>query len=258
VPDNFATILREHWPEYLIEGWGLGSLMISVCMFVTIFGSPASPAYNLIPSAFLRTLFIALAIGATLTALIHSPWGKRSGAHMNPAITLAFLYLGRIRRWDAVFYILAQAVGGTLGVAIVASIAGSWFTDPPVLYAVTVPGPRGVTVAFIAEAVTSFVLMGAILAFTTSPRLVRFTGLAVGLLVVVFMIIESPLSGTSLNPARTFASAVPGKMWEHVWIYFLAPTIGMLAATLLRPARGCAKLLHPRDVPCIHCAYRPQ
>jgi aquaporin Z len=255
--------LRENWPEYLIEGWALGSLMISVGSFVTVFESPKSPVYALVPSTILRAVLLALAIGATITLLIQSPWGKRSGAHMNPAITLAFLRLKRIRPWDALFFILAQSIGGMLGVVVVIILGRHLFTDPPVRYAVTTPGSAGEAVAFMAEMAISFVLMTTILTFIASPRLIRFTGLAVGCVVALFIIVEGPLSGASMNPARTLASAVPGMMWQHVWIYLLAPTLGMLiAAQRYRHSRAvgahrCAKLVHPSDVRCIHCGYRP-
>ena len=104
----------------------------------------------------LRIVLLAGSIGLVLSLLIQSPWGKRSGAHMNPAITLAFLRLKKIHPWDALFYVVAQAIGGTLGIALVARFAGRLFTDPPVSYAITVPGSKGEAVAFVAEMLISF------------------------------------------------------------------------------------------------------
>lgn len=256
---SLQSALREHWPEYLIEGWGLGCFMVSIGVFVTILGSPNSPIYALVPSLTLRAAMLGLALGATAIVLIHSPWGKRSGAHMNPAVTLAFLRAGKIRPWDAFFYVIAQAVGGILGVILVAFLLGNLFTEPPVRYAVTVPGPRGAAVAFVAEALISFALMATVLVFTASSRLSRYTGLAIGVLVATFITVEFPLSGASMNPARTLASAAPGHIWQNYWVYLLAPTLGMVAAAQLHlhlrtaGAAGCAKLLHPKGVRCIHC-----
>jgi len=251
--------LGEHWPEYLMEGWALGCFMISAGVFATLLGSPRSPLYAVIPSASARTALIGLAMGITAIALIHSPWGKRSGAHMNPAVTLTFLRLGKVAPVDAIFFVVAQTLGGTLGVILVAAALGSSFADPPVSYAATVPGPPGAAVAFAAETVISFGLMSVVLLFTSTPRLARFTGLAAGCLVALYITVESPLSGMSMNPARTFASAAPGMTWQHFWIYVLAPSLGMLLAAQLHlairggRARGCAKLLHPEEVRCIHC-----
>ncbi len=261
---SLQSALREHWPEYLIEAWALGCFMISAGMFATALGSPASPLYALVPSATVRTVIVGLAMGATAILLIHSPWGQRSGAHMNPAVTLTFLRLGKVHPWDALFFVIAQVVGGTLGVIVAASLLGGAFTDPPVRYAATAPGPGGAGVAFIAEAVISFGLMATVLGFSASPRTARFTGLAAGCLVALFICVESPLSGMSMNPARTFASAAPGMMWEYFWIYLLAPPLGMLAAAQLHltirgsGAAGCAKLLHPENVRCIHCGHDPE
>jgi aquaporin Z len=258
---SMRSTFREHWPEYLIEGWALGCFMISASFFVTVLDSPRSVLYALVPSITARTVLLGLALGLTAILLIHSPWGKRSGAHMNPAITLAFLRLRKIHPWDAAFFIIAQAIGGTLGVVIVAVTVGRAFTGPPIRYAVTLPGPSGVVVALAAEAVISFFLMATVLAFSATARLARFTGLAVGFLVALFIAVELPLSGTSMNPARTLASAAPGMMWQNFWIYLIGPTLGMLAAAQLHfhirgpRSPGCAKLLHPHDIRCIHCGH---
>ena len=148
-----------------------------------------------------------------------------------------------------------------LGVVVVVILGRHLFTDPPVHYAVTIPGSTGEAVAFMAEMAISFVLMTTILALVASPRLIRFTGLAVGCVVAFFIIVEGPFSGASMNPARTLASAVPGMVWQHVWIYLLAPTLGMLIAAQRHlyartgGPHGCAKLLHPSDVRCIHCGF---
>ncbi len=121
--------LGSHWPEYLIEGWALGTFMISAGIVATLLGSAASPLSTVIADPLLRNGTAGIAMGLTAIALIHSPWGKRSGAHMNPAVTLTFLRLGKTRGWDAVFFILAQTLGGTVGVLIVAALFGSAFTD---------------------------------------------------------------------------------------------------------------------------------
>jgi aquaporin Z len=233
--------------------------MISIGVFVSILISPMSPVYTQVPSLTLRAVMLGLALGATAIVLIHTPWGKRSGAHMNPAVTLAFLRARKIHPWDALFYVIAQTLGGILGVIIVALTVGDLFTSPPVSYAVTLPGPRGAIIAFVAEALISFALMATVLIFTASTRLMRYTGLAIGCLVALFIAVEFPLSGASMNPARTLASAAPGHIWQSLWVYLCAPTLGMLAAAELHlylrgaAAPGCAKLLHPKGVRCIHC-----
>jgi aquaporin Z len=254
--------LRKHWPEYLIEAWALGTFMVSAGVVATLLGAPASPLHDILKHGTQR-IAAGVAMGLTAIALIHSPWGKRSGAHMNPAVTLTFLRLGKVRSWDAAFFIVSQLIGGTVGVLLVAALFGHAFTDAPVNYAATLPGPSGPLVAFIAEATISAGLMFTVLTLSASPRLAPYTGYAAGSLVALYIVLESPLSGMSMNPARTFASAAPAMMWQHLWIYLFAPLLGMLvAAQLFLVLRGaqrlaCAKLLHPADVRCIHCGYEP-
>jgi aquaporin Z len=263
VPTSLKTALSEHWPEYLIEAWALGTFMISAGLTATLLGFPGSPLRRLIPDPMLRNVLGGAAMGLTAIALIHSSWGKRSGAHMNPAVTLTFLRLGKTRGWDAIFFIAAQSIGGLLGVLVVAAALGSAFTAAPVSYAATMPGPAGPWIAFIAELTISGALMFVILTLSASARLARFTGVAAGALVALYISFESPLSGMSMNPARTFASAAPGMLWENFWIYLTAPVLGMLGgAQLFLAVRGaqrlaCAKLLHATDARCIHCGYQP-
>jgi aquaporin Z len=187
----------------------------------------------------------------------------RSGAHMNPAVTLTFLRLGKIKGWDALFYIAAQFIGGTLGVYVVLAIAGTAFSSAPVEYAATQPGSYGKWVAFGAEFGISFGLMLMVLTVSNSKRWSKFTGLFAGLLVATYIALEAPISGMSMNPARSVASAYPGSHWNHIWIYFLAPIAGMLSAAqayVLWQGRGhvaCAKFQHPDTQRCIHCGFEP-
>jgi aquaporin Z len=176
--------LASHWPEYLIEGWALGTFMISAGVVATLLGSPSSPISVAIADPMLRNVAGGIAMGITAIALIHSPWGKRSGAHMNPAVTLTFLRLRKIHGWDAVFFIIAQTIGGAAGVLIVAAVFGSAFTDVPVNYAATMPGAGGPWIAFIAELSISGALMFVILTLSGTVRLARFTGGAQVYLVV--------------------------------------------------------------------------
>jgi aquaporin Z len=248
--------------EYLAEALGLGLFMIAAGVVATVLDSPASPVHEWIGNADLRRALAGLAMGLTAIALIYSPWGKRSGAHLNPAVTLGFLRLGKIRARDAAFYIAAQFIGGLVGVLLVAGLFGESFSLPPVSYAATLPGTMGLAVAFAAELVISFGLLFIVLGVAAHPRHSRRAGLVAGALVALYIYVEAPLSGMSMNPARSFASAAPGALWHHLWIYFLAPPLGMwLAAEAHRAlpggAKTCAKLVHDLDVPCIHCGHQP-
>ena len=255
--------LRHHWPEYLMEAAGLGMFMISACVFTTAVEHPGSPIRAWIANAFIRRILIGAAMGLTAIGLIYSPWGKQSGAHLNPSVTITFFRLGKLTRPDAFLYILAQFLGADTGVLVSAFFLRHWISHPAVNYAVTVPGRAGTTAAFAAEFVISFVLITMILFVSNGTRFPAFTGVFAGILVATYITLEAPLSGMSMNPARTFGSALFSQLWKGWWIYFTAPPIGMLAAAeFYRRLRGvngvvCAKLHHQNDRRCIfHCGYR--
>ncbi len=255
--------LTRHWPEYFMEAAGLGIFMVSACVFGTILEYPTSPIRQAIADPFLRRILMGLAMGLTAIAIIYSPWGKQSGAHINPSITLTFLRLGKVEPWDAVFYILAQFAGGLAGVLIALAALGRWLADPSVNYVATVPGPEGTAVAFLSELVISFILISVVLIATNTQNLARFTGLFAGILVATYISIEAPLSGMSMNPARTFGSALPAQVWTALWVYFTAPPLGMLfAAEVYLRLKGahqvfCAKLHHQNNKRCIfRCGYK--
>ena len=255
--------LCNHSPEYLMEAWGLGMFMVSAAVFTTLFEYPGSPVHQALVDGDIRRALIGLAMGLTAVGIIYSPWGQQSGAHLNPAVTLTFLRLGKITVVDAAMYITAQFMGGLVGVLLSIGILGVAFVMPPVQYIVTLPGAGGVATAFLAELVISAAMMFTVLLISNSNRFGHITGLCAGALVALYITFEAPLSGMSMNPARSFASAAPGGMWEHLWLYFTAPVLGMLGGAelycLLKSTAQvhCAKLDHSQTRRCIHCRYEP-
>src|SRR5438093_10894796 len=107
--------LTAHWPEYSMEAGLLGAFMVSACLFGALYGFPGSPVRQAVPSPFLRQLLGGLSMGLTAIAIFYSPWGKQSGAHINPSVTFTFFRLGKVKLWDAIFYIAAQLTGAVLG-----------------------------------------------------------------------------------------------------------------------------------------------
>jgi aquaporin Z len=251
--------LRLHWPEYLMEASGLGIFMIAAGVATTLVEYPSSPVRRAIDSAILRRALIGLSMGATAIALIYSSWGQQSGAHFNPAVTVGFLRAGRVKGWDALFYVLAQSVGGLTGVLVVAAALGEMFRRAPVSYVVTVPGPAGPGAALLSEVIISFAMMSTVLFSSHVAALARYTGMLAGGLIFLFITIEAPLSGMSMNPARSLSSAAPAGMWSAFWIYLIGPTLGMIMAVdTYRFVRGpssvkCAKLHHHNRRRCIFC-----
>ncbi len=256
--------LAKHWPEYLMEAGCLGTFMVSACLFGALLGHPESPVMNYVQDPFLLRALTGLAMGATAVGIIYSRWGQQSGAHMNPSVTLTFYRLGKTKGWDALFYAVFQFLGGLGGVLMAVLIAGKAVMHPSVRYVATLPGPGGPWGAFAAEAAISFGLMTMVLAATNTPRLARYTGFFAGAMVATYITFEAPISGMSMNPARTFGSAVWAGEWSTLWIYFLAPPLGMLLAsqTFLwaRGARavGCAKFYHDNPTRCIFCGKAEQ
>jgi len=254
--------LRAHWPECLMEAALLGLFMVSAATFGTLLEHPDSPLRAALPLATARRVLMGLVMGTTAAALIYSPWGRRAGAHMNPSVTLTFLRLGKIAPADALFYVLAQFAGGALGVVVARLTIGPRLGDAAVRYVATVPGPGGAAVAFAAETAISFALMTVVLFASNTPALAPLTGLFAGALVATWITLEAPLSGMSMNPARTLGSALPAGLFSDLWIYFIAPPLGMLAAAqgyrAWRGARAvrCAKLHHDAKRRCIFaCGY---
>ncbi len=247
-----------HWREALMEALGLGLFMISAGLFGTILEYSGSPVRQAVPDPMARRALMGVAMGVTAIGLVHAPWGRRSGAHINPAFTWTFFRLGRVRARDALAYTLLQFVGGLAGALAVAALLGRAFLAPPVQAVATVPGASGLAVAFGCEVVISGLLMFVVLVAGASPRLSRYTPFFVAGLLFLYITFEAPLSGMSMNPARSLASAVPSGSWRGLWVYFSAPLLGMLLAAELfvatrapERAGGCAKLLH--RFPCIFC-----
>lgn len=249
--------LRQHWPEYLMEAALLGSFMISACVFATLLEHPGRRGRQAIASAFARRAWMGTAMGLTAIALIYSPWGRQSGAHMNPATTVTFFLLGKVAAWDAAYYVAAQFAGGAAGVAVARLLLRESLRHESVNHVVTMPGRFGVAAAWVAEFLIAFGMMFMVLYVSNDAALTAYTGLFAGALVALYITVEAPVSGMSLNPARTFGSALVAGRWKAFWVYATAPVLGMLLASAAHatlPVHNrvyCAKLDHCNDHRCI-------
>src|SRR5262249_43836524 len=140
--------LKRHWPEYLCEAAGLGLLMVVAGSAATLLEHPGSPLRQAIQEPVLRRVPMGLAMGLTVVGMVYSPWGVRSGAHLNPAITLTFFLLGKIGPRDGAYYALAQLGGALAGLGLVALALGPALGHPAVHYVTTTPRPAGAGRAF--------------------------------------------------------------------------------------------------------------
>ena len=242
-----------------MEAAELGIFMISASLFTILLYHPASPVVRAIPQEFIRRVVMGLAMGFTAVGIIYSPWGKQSGAHMNPAFTLTFFRLGKVAPWDAIFYVAAQFAGGIAGVAIVAAFAGNALGHPAVNYVATLPGSGGTWPAFAGEAVISFLLLLVVLTASNHEKLAPSRDGSPACASLFSSRLKSPISGMSMNPARSLGSAVLPHLWSSLWIYFTAPLLAMLVAAevfpLLKGRVLCAKYHHENNYRCIFCEY---
>ena len=143
-------------PEHAIEAALLGLFMVSACVCTALVEHPDSYVRAAIGDPLARRALVGAAMGATAIALVYSPWGRRSGAHFNPAVTIAFHRLGKVRTRDAVGYVAGQVLGGIAGVQLAALALGAHLAHPSVAFATTVPGSAGPFAAFAAESAISF------------------------------------------------------------------------------------------------------
>jgi aquaporin Z len=260
---SVAEAINAHWKEYLMEGAELGAFMLSTCIFGFLIYSNRSPLNSLALSPTFESSLMGIAMATTVFLVIQSPFGRRSGAHFNPAVTLTFFCLGRMHRWDAVFYVAAHFGGAVAGLLLARAIVGLPLSAPPVQYMVTLPGKYGSTVAFAFEFLLSVLLMSTVL-YTSNHRLfVRFTPAFVALLTVLYFVLSSSISGFSVNPARSFSSALFAWIWRGIWIYFAAPCLGMLTAAAIyikwlgTDRVHCAKVFHDMRSTCpFTCHFR--
>jgi aquaporin Z len=253
---SFGDAVRAHWGEYLMEAAELGVLMFCICLCGALLYGAESPFQKFALSAAEKSVLMGAGVAVVTYLIIRSPFGRRSGAHFNPAITLAYLWLGRIHRWDAIGYVAAQFAGGVTGVFVAYHLLGHHLSAAPVRYVVTLPGMYGIVVAFLAEFLLSALLMGVVLFAANRRKLARFSPLFVSLVTVLYYVLGSSISGFSVNPARSVSSALFASMWHGIWVYLAAPCLGMVTAAAVYvhsfgPSRVyCAKVFHDLESPC--------
>src|SRR5260221_1473302 len=148
--------VADHWPEFASEAACLALFMVSATVFTTLLRNPLSQIAGWPAGPLVRRIRMGIAMGLTLVAIVYSPLGRRSGAHMNPALTLTFLRLGKMAPLDAAGYVVAQFAGGAAGIVLATALLARLPPDPSVKFVATVPGPYGAPPAVAAETASSF------------------------------------------------------------------------------------------------------
>lgn len=226
------TVVVNHYQKYLAEFIGTYALVFFGC------GSIMAAERLGLPTFAISAIF-----GAVVAAMIYTV-GHISGAHFNPAVTLAFAITRHFPLRQVIPYWLAQLLGGAIAMAALA-----YMMPPGQSYGATVPS-IGVGMAFAWETMLSFFLMLVIIAVATDTRAEgMMAGIAIGTIVALCAYIGGPLTGASMNPARSLAPALFQGTLDSLWIYLSAPflgaTLGALAYQLMRcetsasDAKGC-------------------
>lgn len=216
--------------KYMVEIVGTFMLVYAICSAATVYHN----------SGQLGIIGIALVHALVLTAIIYAI-GYRSGAQVNPAVTIGLLAAGKLRPKEAAFYIISQIIGAVIGAAVVYSIFGSSMSA-----SVTLPSDGNVVRAFVLETVMTFTLVYVVLATTTSKnfKIAPLAGVAIGFTLGLNVMFGGSISGGSLNPARSFGPALVAGNFNYQWLYWIAPIIGGLISA------GVYKALHKdEDLP---------
>jgi aquaporin Z len=242
-----------HWTEWLCELAGTAILLFGGLSGLFLDFSPENPVASVIPSESVRLLFTGLILGATGILVTFSPLGRRSGAHLNPSVSVAFWRRGHMHVHDLVGYTLAQTAGAIVGTLVARWCWGS--RARALDLGVTRPGHGiGILAAAAIEAAITFILVSGILVAVSSPRGTPWTPLVAWGLVTILVWQAGSWTGASLNPARSIAPAVLAPYTTGLWAYLIGPLLGSVAAvavygTVSHLETRTAKLLHDPAYP---------
>lgn len=228
-------MLKNNWQFYIMEALAIAGFVLSAGFTTMFLEHPDSPIAqtDLAAHPLLKSIILGLVMGIYIF-LIALTVGKLSGAHANPMLTWAFFRIKKISFANFCAYCAAQFTGAIAAILLLNLTFGKFFEHPLINYSLTKPKPgHSLGAAFLAELIISFIFVGTTLLVLSSKKLEKYNALIAGLLIALFLIIELPYSGMSMNPARSFASALVAWKWEEIWVYFVAPIIAMLLATEL-------------------------
>lgn len=194
--------------------------------YALVFCGTGAIVINDISGGAITHLGIGLSFGLVVMIMIYA-LGSVSGAHINPAVTIAFSLTDRFDKKDLLPYMLAQITGGIMASATLVLLFSehkTWGTTTP---------SDSVMQSFVLELILTFFLMMVIIFVSQNPDTTKFTGLAVGATVALEALFAGPICGASMNPARSIAPALMSGSLEHLWIYIAAPIIGSILAVFL-------------------------
>jgi aquaporin Z len=221
---------RLRWTLFVSELIGTALLvLVGLSLVILMFGA-GSPMARLIPDEGLRRLITGFLFGTTGACIALSPVGRVSGAHINPAVTMAFRLMGKLDLPTSLGYVGAQLIGAVVG-SLPLLLWGAM--GESVAFGATLPGPGfSVSAVFLGEVITTFAMVALLAVFLGFRAIRPFTPAIFPPLYAIMVWAESPLSGTSTNPARSFGPSLVSGQWQGWWIYWAGPVAGMLLAVL--------------------------
>ncbi len=216
---NLPKIPINYSREALAEGIGT---------FILVFAGTGAVMVNSISNGAVSHLGISFVFGSVVAALIYGI-GHISGAHFNPAVTLAFWTSGFFPRKQVPSYIFAQLIGAIAASSLLRASLGKVNN-----LGATLPLNDNWLQSLILEIVLTFILMFVIFGSGLDRRAhIGFAGLAIGLTVGLEAAFMGPITGASMNPARSFGPALIGGIWQYHWVYWVAPIVGAQLAVII-------------------------
>ena len=256
--------MRSHLKEYIAEMVGTMILLFSGISIIIIFSEDNIVTETISYNKNIENFFISILFSGTVAVIIISPFGKLSGAHINPIVSISFWLLNKMHHNDILGYIIFQFIGGIIGALLAREFWGDKFEI--VKGGMTLPGP-GITPleAFGAEIIMTFALVTTLLIILRHQKISKLLPLIVWILIAIEIFLGSSISGTSLNPARSIGPAVALNSWLDQWIYLTGPLIGSLVATFTFKKNifgsieiRTAKLFHTSSYRCIFLACKEE
>ncbi|HEV2953507.1 MAG TPA: aquaporin [Candidatus Dormibacteraeota bacterium] len=243
-----------HVEEWACELAGTALLLVGGLTAVTVDFGVRSPVVGWLPSVGTRLLLTGAIFAGTGSLVAISPIGRRSGAHLNPAVSLAFWLTGHMHPRDLLGYWVSQVLGAVLGAGLVRLVWGELALSVHV--GVTHPGPGiSMPAAAAIEGLMTAALILVIFWFVADPGRMRYTPLAVWVLITILVWKVAPLTGTSLNPARSMGPAIADWYFSCWWVYIVGPLSGASLAVLI--ARAISQVLWPGTAKLFHDASYP-
>jgi glycerol uptake facilitator-like aquaporin len=240
---------KNHAQAWLSEFAGTTILLFISVLVARWLVGPDSALASAVPGVASRAAIDGVIIGAVVGLLIISPFGRSSGGHFNPAVSVTMWLLRALPRRDAAAYIVAQLAGSLAGVLLGRAVLGAAMASPAVRYAAIHPAGRWPGGAvFAGEAISFVILMAAVVAVLVRPALARWSPAVVAAGVAVLIFVGALTSGGSFNPARQLLPLLLAGRLTYLWAYLLGPIAGAVVLAMFINAVGL-----PRPLSCSLC-----